>query len=104
MGWCLALGFSEADFFFYLAVKFEPLKAPTLLDISHEPQRSGNFKPQRKKYRKEKEMERQTEVLTPKGHMPPRNSKRAAPWEIKKSCRYTDRYTPRRIGPHPKKM
>lgn len=104
MGWCLALGFSEADFFFYLAVKFEPLKAPTILDISHEPQRSGNFKPQRKKYRKEKEMERQIEELTPKGHMPPRNSKRAAPWEIKKNFRYTDRYMPGRIGPHPKKM
>ena len=34
LGWYLALEFSEAAFFFYLAVNFESLTASTILDTS----------------------------------------------------------------------
>lgn len=82
LGWYHALEFSETDFLFYLAINFESLKIQTILDThtSHKPRRSVNFRPKRKTIqRREKEMQRQTELLTPERHTPPSSSRRAIP-------------------------
>ena len=99
MGWYLALEFSEAAFFFYLAVNFESLTASTILDTSHKGQSISGQKG-KKKREGNVETDRGTNS---QGINAPREKQNAAPGETKENLEI-DIHIPERIGSYLKMM